>query len=109
MISIFCYTIGCVVTEVISEDAVLQWAALRESLEEDEQEEAAEGNAGSVQKVIVGGETISIRGADRVKLFREPTVQALVEWIQEDDESEEGDEDGDEESSDGESAGNESD
>lgn len=62
-----------------------------------------------MQKVIVGGETISIRGADRVKLFREPTVQALVEWIQEDDESEEGDEDGDEESSDGESAGNESD
>ncbi len=95
------------VAEVISEDAVLQWAALRESLEEDEQEEAAEGNAGSVQKVIVGGETISIRGADRVKLFREPTVQALVEWIQEDDESEEDDEDG--EASDGESADGDSD
>lgn len=85
---------------------MLQWAALRESLEEDEAEEAAEGNAGSVQKVVVAGETVSIRGADRVKLFREPTVQALVEWIQEEDES--GDEDDDEEGSEEES-GEESD
>jgi len=84
-------------TDVISEEAVLQWAALRESLEEDEAEEAAEGNPGSVLKVIVGGETVSIRGADRVKLFREPTVQALVAWVQEDEES--SDEDGEEEGS----------
>lgn len=91
---------------MITEEAVLQWAALRESLEEDEAEEAAEGNAGSVQKVVVAGETVSIRGADRVKLFREPTVQALVEWIQEEDES--GDEDDDEEGSEEES-GEESD
>lgn len=91
--------------EVITEEAVLQWAALRESLEEEEAEEAAEGGPGSVQKVVVGGETVSIRGADRVKLFREPTVQALVEWIQEEDES--GDED-DEEASEEES-GEESD
>jgi len=84
--------------EVITEEAVLQWAALRESLEEDEAEEAAEGNAGSSQKVIVGGETVTIRSADRVKLFREPTVQALVEWIQEEDES--GSEDGEEGSED---------
>ena len=82
---------------MISEEAVLQWAALRESLEEDEAEEAAEGNPGSVLKVIVGGETVSIRGADRVKLFREPTVQALVAWVQEEEES--SDEEGEEESS----------
>jgi hypothetical protein len=82
--------------EIISEDAVHQWIAAREALEEDVQEDAAEGVAASAA-VVMGSATATVLAADRVKLFREPAVQAFVEWVQDDsDEEEEGSSDGDE-------------
>lgn len=79
---------------MVSDEAVLQWAALRESLEEDVQEDAAAGDSNSTA-VVVAGVTSTILDADRVKLFREPTVQAFVDWVQEEEESgsEEGEDD----------------
>ena len=80
----------------------MQWAALRESLDEEVQEDAAEGVAPISTTVAVGEATATVLDADRVKLFQEPTVQTFVEWVQEEEESsdEDGSEEGSEECSD---------
>jgi hypothetical protein len=80
--------------EIISEEAVLQWIAAREALEEDVQEDLAEGADPSSTVVVMGAATTTILASDRVKLFREPAVQAFVEWVQEEDESSEEGEEG---------------
>ena len=77
---------------------MLQWAALRESLDEEVQEDAAEGVAPTSTTVAVGEATATVLDADRVKLFQEPSVQTFVEWVQEEEE-ESSDEDGSEEGS----------
>jgi hypothetical protein len=82
------------VTEIISEEAVLQWIAAREALEEEVQEDLAEGAEPSSTVVVMGASTTTILASDRVKLFREPAVQAFVEWVQEEDESSEEGEEG---------------
>lgn len=76
---------------------MLRWIAKREALEQEVLEDAAQGESPSAA-VVMGDSTIEIWERDRVKLFREPAVQAFVEWVQaEDESSEDGEESGSEE------------
>ncbi|KAJ1424856.1 nucleotide-diphospho-sugar transferase [Ochromonadaceae sp. CCMP2298] len=85
--------------EVVSDDAVLQWASNLEELEEDLAEGSGVGGMGGG---MGGGGMEGGSDAERVKLFREPQVQAFVEWVREgEEESEEGEEESGEEEEEG--------
>lgn len=86
--------------EVISDEAVLKWAALRESLEEELLADAAASI--SLNSPLLANRESNTTGnnsrsteVDRVKLFREPQVQEFVAWIQESDDEEEDDDEDD--------------
>ena len=75
------------ISELLSEEGVVQWAHNREAME-DAQEEGEQGGDHTV---------VNATNEARVKLFREPQVQAFVAWVQEEDEDEEEDDEEDEE------------
>ena len=67
--------------ELLSEEGVVEWSHQRESME-DAIDSGEDHDAG----------TGTVSNAARVKLFREPHVQAFVAWVQEEEDDDEDDE-----------------
>ena len=74
--------------ELISEEAVLRWIAMREGVD-DYDHDPPSGLLGAVS------------AEDKQRLFADPAVQKFVEWIQTEEEEDDDEEDDDEEDDDG--------
>lgn len=71
----------------MKDEGILTWIGERSAQDEDSSD--SESEEGGVKAVAVV--------SDRLKLFKEPAVQAFVDWIQESDDEDEDDDDDDEE------------